>query len=106
MTTDGSEVKIYLEAVQLEQVQEFKYLGSLVEEKKVAATAEVNSRIGKASTAFASLKWCVWKKNGIALTTKMRLFQTIVMPILLYGSETWTLVKLNLNKRDVSVRSS
>ncbi|EYC27241.1 hypothetical protein Y032_0009g600 [Ancylostoma ceylanicum] len=59
MTTDGSEAKVYLEGVQLEQVQEFKYLGSLSEEKKVAATAKVNSRIGKASAAFASLKWCV-----------------------------------------------
>ncbi|EYC03920.1 hypothetical protein Y032_0091g2500 [Ancylostoma ceylanicum] len=59
MTTDGSEAKVYLEGVQLEQVQEFKYLGSLLEENEVAATAEVNSRIGKASAAFASLKWCV-----------------------------------------------
>ncbi|EYB84083.1 hypothetical protein Y032_0323g2491 [Ancylostoma ceylanicum] len=75
-----------------------QYLGSLLEEKKVAATAEVNSRIGKASAAFASLKWCVWKENGISLTTKMRLFRTLVMPILFYGSETWTLLKLDLNK--------
>ncbi|EYC33440.1 hypothetical protein Y032_0002g801 [Ancylostoma ceylanicum] len=112
MTTDGSEAKVYLEGVQLEQVQEFKYLGSLLEEKKVAATAEVNSsRIGKASAAFASLKWCVWNKNGIWLTTKMRLFRTLVMPILLYGSETWTLLKLDLknlrlSKCGASVRSS
>ncbi|EYB95097.1 hypothetical protein Y032_0164g3565 [Ancylostoma ceylanicum] len=66
MTTDGSEAKVYLEGVQLDQVQEFKYLGSLLEEKKVAATAEVNNRIGKASAAFASLKWCVEEKWHLA----------------------------------------
>ncbi|EYC02451.1 hypothetical protein Y032_0100g3310 [Ancylostoma ceylanicum] len=95
---NGDKTKIILEGVQLEQVREVKCFGFLLEEKKVAATAEVNNRIGKASKAFASLKWCVWKKNGISLTTKMRLFRTLVMPIILYGSETWTLLKLDLNK--------
>ncbi|EYB96255.1 hypothetical protein Y032_0152g2888 [Ancylostoma ceylanicum] len=98
MTTDGSEAKVDLEGVQLEQVREFKYLVSLLEDKKIAATAEVNSRIGKDSTAFISLKWSVWKKNSISLTTKMRLLRTLVLPILLYGSETWTLLKLDSNK--------
>ncbi len=50
----------------------YKYLGSMIQEKKIAAVAEVQSRIGHAAAVFASLKWCLWKKADIA--TKMRLF--------------------------------
>jgi hypothetical protein len=102
MTTDGSQANVHLDEVQIEQVQEFKYLGSLVQEKKVASTNEVHSRIGQATAAFASLKWCLWKKPNISSKTKIRLFRTLILPILLYGSETWTLLKSDMNKLEVS----
>ena len=41
ITTDGSPANVYLEGIQIEQVEKFKYLGSLLQEKKVASTAEV-----------------------------------------------------------------
>uniref|UniRef100_A0A8C9WF11 Reverse transcriptase domain-containing protein n=1 Tax=Scleropages formosus TaxID=113540 RepID=A0A8C9WF11_SCLFO len=37
MTTDGSQANVHLNGIQIEQVQEFKYLGSLVQEKKMPA---------------------------------------------------------------------
>ena len=82
LTTDGSQATVHFEGVQIEQVQEFKYLGSLVQEKKVASTAEIHSRIGQAAAAFASLKWCLWKRDNISLKTKIRLFRTLILPIL------------------------
>uniref|UniRef100_A0A8C9V5H6 Reverse transcriptase domain-containing protein n=1 Tax=Scleropages formosus TaxID=113540 RepID=A0A8C9V5H6_SCLFO len=45
MTTDGSEANIHLDGIQIEQVQEFKCLGSLVQEKKVASTTKVHKII-------------------------------------------------------------
>ncbi|XP_023231892.1 uncharacterized protein LOC111631815 [Centruroides sculpturatus] len=98
LTTDGSRATVYLNGVQIEQVQEFKYLGSLIKEKKVASSNETHARIGQAAHAFASLKWFVWRKNNISLMTKIRLFRTLVIPILLYGSETCTLLKTDLDK--------
>jgi hypothetical protein len=98
LTTDGSLTTVQLDGVQIEQVKEFKYLGSLVQEKTIAASSEVHSRIGQATSAFASLRWCVWRKSNITLATKIRLYRTLVLPILLYGSETWTLLKQDLNK--------
>ena len=92
---------MHLEGKQIQQVQEFKYLGSLVQEKKVATTTEIHSRIGQAAAAFASLKWCLWKKTNISIKTKIRLFRTLILPILLYGSETWILLKPDLNKLEV-----
>lgn len=44
MATDGLQVIVYLEGTQMEH--EFKYLGSLVQVKKVASTVEILSRIG------------------------------------------------------------
>ena len=53
-TMDGSPANVYLEGIQIKQVEKFKYLGSLLQEKKVASTAEVYSRIGLATAACAS----------------------------------------------------
>ncbi len=66
----------------------YKYLGSIVQEKKIAAVAEVQCRIGCAAAVFASLKWCFWKKADITIATKMRLFRSLIILILLYGLET------------------
>uniref|UniRef100_A0A914XPG8 Reverse transcriptase domain-containing protein n=1 Tax=Plectus sambesii TaxID=2011161 RepID=A0A914XPG8_9BILA len=101
LTTDGLPTHVHLNGVQIEQVREFKYLGSLAQEKKTASSAEVYSRIGQATAAFASLKWCIWKKPNISVKTKIRLFRTLVLPILLYGSETWTLLKADASKLEV-----
>ena len=45
-TSDCSRAIIQLVNVQLEQVQPFKYLGSIVEEQKIAAMADITNRIG------------------------------------------------------------
>ena len=49
---------------------------------------DVRLRIGKAWSAFQQLKR-VWKSSTLTLNIKMRLLNTLVKPILLYGSETW-----------------
>uniref|UniRef100_A0A915L601 Reverse transcriptase n=1 Tax=Romanomermis culicivorax TaxID=13658 RepID=A0A915L601_ROMCU len=59
LSTGGSLASIHLDSVQIEQVQEFKYLGSLVQEKKVVSTTEIYNRIWQAMAIFASLKWCI-----------------------------------------------
>ncbi|RXN27750.1 hypothetical protein ROHU_019759 [Labeo rohita] len=101
MTTDGSPAAVYLEDVQLEQVQKFKYLSSLIQEKKIAATADIHSRIGQATAAFASLRRCVWRKSNVTLSTKIRLYRSMMLSILLYGSEAWVILKHDLNKLEV-----
>ena len=51
-TSDGSRAIINLDNVQLEQVQHLKYLASIVEEEKIAETADITNRIGQAAAAF------------------------------------------------------
>lgn len=55
MMTADSPVPVHLEGVQIEQVKDFKYLGSLVQEKKIALTTDVLSQIGQAIEVFTSL---------------------------------------------------
>ncbi|VDO18840.1 unnamed protein product [Heligmosomoides polygyrus] len=85
LTTDGSPCTLYLHNSQIEQVAEFKHLGSIAQQNKASCTAEIHSRIGKAAMTFGSLTWCLWRRHNVSLATKMRVFRSIVMPILLYG---------------------
>ncbi|CAF1163527.1 unnamed protein product [Adineta ricciae] len=83
LTTDGSPVIVKLDKLQLEQVQQYKYPGSIVEAQRIAATADITNRIGQATTVFGTLPWCFWRK------------------ILLYGAESWTLLQSDLKKPEV-----
>ena len=57
--------------------------------------------IGKAAGAFARLKVCVWKWCNIRLTTKMKIFDAVIITTLLYASECWTLLATDLAKLEV-----
>ena len=44
--------------------------------------------MGKARAAFQQLK-DVWRSSLVGTSTKIRIFNTIVKPVLLYGADTW-----------------
>ena len=52
------------------------------------ALSDVRTRIGKARAAFANLS-NVWKASKISISTKIRLFNSNIKSVLLYGCETW-----------------
>ena len=52
---------------------------------------EVECRISKASSAFARLQQNVLERRGICLSTKLKVYQAVVISTLLYGEETWTI---------------
>ena len=69
----------------LEHVQDFKYLGSYIADSR----KDFNTRKGMAWTACIKLQK-VWT-SGISEHLKVKFFKACVEPVLLYGSETWTL---------------
>ena len=87
---------VNLEDIPLEEVDSFTYLGSIVD-KKGGTEADVKARIGKAKNAFIQLQK-VWKASKISLRTKLRLFNSNVKSVLLYGSETWKTTDTVLRK--------
>ena len=48
---------------------------------------EIHIRIGKAAAAFRNMSK-VWSNGTVSLRTKIRLYESIVTSILLYGSES------------------
>ena len=76
--------------VKLPVVDKFCYLGCILT-SDAKADEYINSRIAKASAAFDRLRNRLWNEHGIRLDTKISVYVAVVLTILLYGCETWTL---------------
>ncbi|KAI8479503.1 hypothetical protein Bbelb_427640 [Branchiostoma belcheri] len=60
---------------------------------------DVKRRLGIASAAFASLSR-VWRSKHLSRTNKLRTYNTLVLSVLLYGAESWTITKSLAEKLD------
>jgi hypothetical protein len=92
---------IQLAKGQVGHVSEFSYLGCIT-----TATgqqdSEIDARIRKAGTAFHRLKPHVFTALGVSQATKLRIYETCVLPILLYGAaETWALTEAQWRRVNV-----
>ena len=80
---------IVIDNTVLGQVNQFTYLGGVIA-CDASCENDVTRRIGLAFGAAASLN-TIWAAEGISIETKVRVYQSMVLSILLYNSETWTL---------------
>ena len=78
---------ITLDGAEVEQVNDFVFLGSMVPN----GSEDVKRRISLASTAFGRLRNAIWNKRAIGQRLKVRLYNALILPIAIYASETWTL---------------
>ena len=81
-----------VEGEKVEIVEKFTYLGSVVH-SSTSCEAEVARRLGLAYGAMNSLKKAVWQSRYLSRKTKVRIFGSLVMPVLLYSCEAWTLTE-------------
>ena len=58
----------------------------------------IDSRISKACRTFYRLNRSVWKRPQVSLKTKMRIYRSAVIELLLYGSNSWTVKKDTLDR--------
>ena len=79
--------QIKVDGLGIEKIDQFSYLGSVIDVQG-GADADVKARIGKARQAFTSLK-PIWNSKKISLKTKLKLYNSNVKTVLLYGSESW-----------------
>jgi hypothetical protein len=93
--TEDSQQLLLQEQV-IQEVQQFTYLGSELSPKG-GAELDVEKRINKARTAFGKLSK-IWQSNIFSLRTKLRLFNSNVKSVLLYGCETWK-VTVSITKK-------
>ena len=92
---EGKEVKITIYGERIEQVQKFCYLGSLITED-ARCKEEVKRRIAMGKEAFYQRKELM--KGGLDRNLKKRLIKTLIWSVTLYGSETWTLRKEEMER--------
>ena len=94
-------IKVYQDDV--EDVEDFTYLGSRIS-KGGDSKSEITSRISKAKHSFHLLKK-TWKSKKIKLKTKLRIFKSNVLSVLLYGCESWKITRGICNKLDAFHRT-
>ena len=91
-----NETPIVLHGRNLEEVEAFTYLGSIIDTKG-GTDADVKARIGKARGAYMQMR-NIWKSGSVSTHTKIRLFNSNVKSVLLYGAETWRITKTTIGK--------
>ncbi|CAH8515410.1 unnamed protein product [Schistosoma haematobium] len=94
VTIDGEDV---------EDVKTFTYLGSIIDEQG-GSDADVKARIGKARASYLQLK-NIWNSKQLSTNTKVRIFNTNVKTVLLYGAETWRITKVIIQKIHMFINS-
>ena len=75
----------------LEEVDSFKYLGSIIRHDNTMEE-EVSERIAGASKCSWAINPLL-KSRLLSRTTKLQLYKTVIRPVLTYACEAWTLTK-------------
>ncbi|KAI8440933.1 hypothetical protein MSG28_009230 [Choristoneura fumiferana] len=83
----------------LDEVSYFKYLGSTIRHDNTLAS-EIPSRIAGAAANFGRLTDRVWRSHDLKLQTKISVYKALIIPVLLYGAETWCVYKADIKKLD------
>ena len=88
----GEECKVCVDGEEIEQVQNMKYLGAILSADGTCEE-EIEQRVGAAARVIGAMRKEVLERKELKKATKMRVYNAIVLPTMLYGSETWTVMK-------------
>lgn len=86
---DQRELNIRMNGVNMESVEKYRYLGMDVAANGTLGE-EINHRVNEAEKVIGAVR-AVWKGRKISKEAKVGMFESIVVPTMLYGSETWAL---------------
>ena len=84
---------------EIDCVDNFNYLGSIISIDN-GAEKDIKNRLNKAKGAFALLQ-PVWRSGKYSKKTKIRLYKSNVLSVLLYGSECWRMTQTDIQKLEV-----
>ena len=73
------------------------YLGSTIT-KNLGLNKEISKIISKAAMNFRLLQKQAWKNNRLSTKVKIHIYETCVLSLLLYCSETWTTYARNIKR--------
>lgn len=85
-----------INGMQIDKVAKFKYLGSTITDKN-EMDEEIKERLGAGNRCYYSLI-DLFKGKRISKTTKLRIYNSIIKPVVTYGCQTWSLTKTQEKK--------
>jgi len=77
-------------------VEEFVYLGSLIH-SSTGSTCDISHRSAITRAAMQGLENQIWRSR-LAISAKLKLYNTCILPIFLYGSDCWAISKTDARK--------
>ena len=72
-----------------EKVEEFKYLGTILAHQNSIAE-EIKSRLRLGNACYYSVQ-NILSSRLLSKNLKIRIYRTIILPVVLYGCDTWSL---------------
>ena len=96
--TRTREEDIMVDGNKLNSVLEFIYLGSTISSDG-CIDDEIQSRVAKANASFGRLRERLWNNHHVSMRVKGMIYRAIVLSILLYGAEAWTMHRRQVKKR-------
>ena len=82
-TNEPQQLLIRWPSEPLAEMEKFKYLGSIIEQK-IDCSYEIKARLGAARSAFRSLI-TIWKDRALNKAIKLKILKTIVWLVAVYG---------------------
>ena len=73
----------------IERVEEFKYLGTTLTNKN-SIQEEIKSRLKVGNVCYYSVQNLL-SSSLLSKKLKIKIYRTIILPVVLYGCETWSL---------------
>jgi hypothetical protein len=84
---------------QLKQVNKFVYLGSVFTNDG-RCWPDVERRMAISTTAYNGLVSKLWRRREVSTKVKMRIFNAVILPVMLYGATAWTLTQKEERRLD------
>jgi hypothetical protein len=81
-------INIQCKGEMLEQVDSYTYLGTVISQDG-RIDKEVANRVQKANSAYFQMNNIIFGKRELEMKTKTHIYQLVIAPVLLYGSESW-----------------
>ena len=73
----------------IERVEEFRYLGTTLTNQN-SIQEEIKCRLKLGNACYYSVQK-LWASSLLSKTLKIKIYRTIILPVVLYGCETWSL---------------
>ena len=87
-----------LDEQKIDVVQQFEYLGSLINTKSDSST-EIKRRLAIARKTLQDMS-TIWKSKGLSMNLKVRFLKATIFSIATYGSESWAMTKNDRKRVD------